>query len=147
MADVVIVGAGPAGAALAYLLARRGTAVTLLERHTDFAREFRGEGLMPSGVDAFVQMGLGSALDALPQTRPRVLEFYRGARRLFRIALEPEQIGSFGPRLVSQPAMLEMLVAEAGALSALSLERGVTARDLLWAVSAWSVCEVDATGR
>jgi 2-polyprenyl-6-methoxyphenol hydroxylase-like FAD-dependent oxidoreductase len=133
MADVVIVGAGPAGAALAYLLARRGTAVTLLERHTDFAREFRGEGLMPSGVDAFVQMGLGPALDALPQTRPRVLEFYRGARRLFRIALEPEQIGSFGPRLVSQPAMLEMLVAEAARFPHFRFERGVTARDLLWA--------------
>jgi 2-polyprenyl-6-methoxyphenol hydroxylase-like FAD-dependent oxidoreductase len=133
MADVVIVGAGPAGAALAYLLARRGTAVTLLERHTDFAREFRGEGLMPSGVDAFVQMGLGSALDALPQTRPRVLEFYRGARRLFRIALDPEQIGSFGPRLVSQPAMLEMLVAEAARFPNFRFERGVTARDLLWA--------------
>jgi 2-polyprenyl-6-methoxyphenol hydroxylase-like FAD-dependent oxidoreductase len=133
MADVVIVGAGPAGAALAYLLARRGIAVTLLERHADFAREFRGEGLMPSGVDAFVQMGLGSALDALPQTRPRVLEFYRGARRLFRIALEPEQIGSFGPRLVSQPAMLEMLVAEAARFPQFRFERGVTARDLLWA--------------
>ncbi|TMB41576.1 MAG: FAD-dependent oxidoreductase, partial [Deltaproteobacteria bacterium] len=57
---IVVVGAGPAGAALAYLLARRGIAVTLLERHTDFAREFRGEALMPSGVDAFVQMGLGA---------------------------------------------------------------------------------------
>jgi 2-polyprenyl-6-methoxyphenol hydroxylase-like FAD-dependent oxidoreductase len=32
--------------------------VTLLERQTDFAREFRGEALMPSGVDAFAQMGL-----------------------------------------------------------------------------------------
>jgi len=131
MAAVVIVGAGPAGAALAYLLARRGTAVTLLERHTDFAREFRGEGLMPSGVDAFVQMGLGPALDALPQTRPGVIEFYRGARRLFRIALDPEQIGSFGPRLVSQPAMLELLVEEAARFPDFRLERGVTARDLV----------------
>jgi 2-polyprenyl-6-methoxyphenol hydroxylase-like FAD-dependent oxidoreductase len=32
---VVIVGAGPAGAALAYLLARRGVEVALLERHPD----------------------------------------------------------------------------------------------------------------
>src|SRR5438552_14479161 len=61
---VVVVGAGPAGAALAYLLARRGIGITLLERHTDFAREFRGEALMPSGVDAFVQMGLGARFDA-----------------------------------------------------------------------------------
>ncbi len=44
---VAIVGAGPAGAALAYLLARRGIGVALIERQSDFAREFRGEGLMP----------------------------------------------------------------------------------------------------
>ena len=37
----VIVGAGPAGASLAYLLARRGVEVALLERHGDFARTFR----------------------------------------------------------------------------------------------------------
>ncbi|WP_425160350.1 FAD-dependent oxidoreductase, partial [Candidatus Binatus sp.] len=46
MPNAVIVGAGPAGALLAYLLARRGVAVTLLERQTDFSREFRGEILM-----------------------------------------------------------------------------------------------------
>ena len=43
-----MVGAGPAGAALAYLLARRNIDVTLLERQTDFACEFRGEALQPS---------------------------------------------------------------------------------------------------
>jgi FAD binding domain len=58
--SVLIVGAGPAGAALAYLLARRGVAVTLLEKHLDFARAFRGEGLQPSGVDALVQMVVGT---------------------------------------------------------------------------------------
>jgi len=43
----VIVGAGPAGAATALLLARAGVAVTLIERETSFERVFRGEGLMP----------------------------------------------------------------------------------------------------
>ena len=46
MGHVVIVGAGPAGASLAYLLSGRGIQVTLLERQRDFAREFRGEILM-----------------------------------------------------------------------------------------------------
>jgi len=67
-ARVVIVGAGPAGAALAFLLARRGVEVVLIERHNDFAREFRGEALMPTGVDAISQMGLRSELDSLPHT-------------------------------------------------------------------------------
>ena len=126
---VVIVGAGPAGAALAYLLARRGIGVTLLERHTDFAREFRGEALMPSGVDAFAQMGLGARLDGLPQTHVRRLEVYRGARCLFRLALP--DLGVEGPRIVSQPALLEMLVEEAGRFPSFRLERGATARDLV----------------
>src|SRR5262249_26392733 len=38
---VLIVGAGPAGMALAYLLARRGVGVTVLETHLDFGRVFR----------------------------------------------------------------------------------------------------------
>jgi len=46
---VIVVGAGPAGAALALLLARAGCSVTLLERETEFGRVFRGEGLMPLG--------------------------------------------------------------------------------------------------
>lgn len=129
MAQVVIVGAGPAGASLAYLLARRGVGVTLLERQTDFAREFRGEGLMPSGVEALGAMGLGAALDALPQTRIETLDVFRGARRLLRIA--PRDLGAPGPRIVSQPALLEMLVGEAGRFPGFRLERGVTVRELL----------------
>jgi hypothetical protein len=45
-----------------YLLARRGVEVTLLERHADVSRTFRGDGLQPSGIDAFNQMGLGDKL-------------------------------------------------------------------------------------
>src|SRR5436309_7383147 len=95
---IVVVGAGPAGAALSYLLARRGIGVTLLERHTDFAREFRGEGLMPSGVAAFAEMRLEPALDALPHARIAEDAFFRGAEPWFR--LTPEQLGAGGPRIV-----------------------------------------------
>jgi 2-polyprenyl-6-methoxyphenol hydroxylase-like FAD-dependent oxidoreductase len=45
--SLIIVGAGPAGMTLAYLLARRGVNVTVLESHHDFNRAFRGEGLQP----------------------------------------------------------------------------------------------------
>src|SRR6185295_14262968 len=127
MARVVITGAGPAGAALAYLLARRGVEVVVLERHTDFAREFRGEGLMPSGVEAFAEMGLGSALASVPQTQIEAAEMFIGGRLLVRIT--PGQLGGEGPRIVSQPAMLGMLAREAGRFPSFHLERGVTARD------------------
>jgi 2-polyprenyl-6-methoxyphenol hydroxylase-like FAD-dependent oxidoreductase len=121
-----IVGAGPAGAALGYLLARASGEVTLLERQTDFAREFRGEVLMPSGLDAIRQMGLGAALDALPQSRITRGALYRGAEPLVDLAF-----GDDGPRAVSQPALLEMLAREAANWPGFSLERGFTVRDLV----------------
>src|SRR5947199_910805 len=62
---MVIVGAGPAGMALGYLLSRRGVGVTVLEMHQDFARSFRCEGVQRSGIDAFRQMGLGEPFDRL----------------------------------------------------------------------------------
>ena len=65
MGHVVIVGSGPGGATLGYLLARNGVQVTLLERHGDFSREFRGEVLMPSGLAPFSQMGLWKSIDSL----------------------------------------------------------------------------------
>lgn len=49
---VLIVGAGPTGVALSLLLARRGIHVVLLDREGNFERVFRGEALMPSGVEA-----------------------------------------------------------------------------------------------
>ena len=60
---------GPAGAATALLLARCGLGVTLVERETSFERVFRGEGLLPSGIDALFEMGLGKYLSPYPAAR------------------------------------------------------------------------------
>jgi 2-polyprenyl-6-methoxyphenol hydroxylase-like FAD-dependent oxidoreductase len=126
--SVLIVGAGPAGAALAYLLSRRGVAVTLLEQHSDFARAFRGEGLQPSGVDALVQMGFGEKLSLLPQARINIIELHRGGRLRGRI--DTAQLGFIG-QFVSQPALLQMLTKEAGLAPGFQLEMGVRARQLV----------------
>src|SRR6516162_4021510 len=103
---ILIVGAGPAGAALAYLLARRGIAVTLLEKHPDFERTFRGDGLQPSGLDAFDQMGLGDRLRQLPRAIINTIDLYQGGRRRARIATE--SLGFIGC-FIPQPAVLAML--------------------------------------
>jgi 2-polyprenyl-6-methoxyphenol hydroxylase-like FAD-dependent oxidoreductase len=125
---VLIVGAGPVGAALAYLLGRRGVAVTLLERHLDFARAFRGEGLQPSGVDALVQMGFAEKLAQLPQAKVNVIELHRGGR--LRARINTAQLGFIG-QFVSQPALLQMLTNEAGRFPSFQLEMGAGARQLI----------------
>ena len=126
---VVIVGAGPAGMALAYLLARRGVGVTVLETHHDFARVFRGEVLQRSGIDTFRQMGLGEPFDRLPHIEVQFIEMYSRGRLAVRA--DVEGMGGKELRLVSQPALLQLLADEAGRHPSFRLERGVTMRDFL----------------
>ena len=77
---VIVVGAGPAGVGLAYLLASRGVSVTLLERYRDFSREFRDAVLLPSGFEALEQMGLGDVVTTIPHIAPTAFELYANAR-------------------------------------------------------------------
>ena len=126
---VVIAGAGPAGMVLAYLLARRGVEVTVLESHRDFARTFRGEGLQRSGVEVFRQMGLGGQFDRLPQVEIKSFEIYAGGR--LRVRTDAAGLGRDQVRVVSQPALLQMLADEASAFPNFRLEVGVTVRDFL----------------
>src|SRR5579864_6495666 len=57
-----IVGAGPAGAVLALLLARQGIPVVLLEEHMNFDRDFRGDTIHPSILQIMDQLGLADRL-------------------------------------------------------------------------------------
>ena len=67
--DCCIVGAGPAGALLALLLARQGVKVTLLEEHLDFARDFRGDTVHPSTMEVLAQIGLAERVLQLEHTQ------------------------------------------------------------------------------
>jgi 2-polyprenyl-6-methoxyphenol hydroxylase-like FAD-dependent oxidoreductase len=54
----VIVGGGPAGMMTGYLLARAGVPVTVLEKHADFFRDFRGDTIHPSTLELMYELGL-----------------------------------------------------------------------------------------
>jgi 2-polyprenyl-6-methoxyphenol hydroxylase-like FAD-dependent oxidoreductase len=53
-----IVGGGPAGMMLGFLLARMGVEVVVLEKHGDFLRDFRGDTIHPSTLDIMHELGL-----------------------------------------------------------------------------------------
>jgi 2-polyprenyl-6-methoxyphenol hydroxylase-like FAD-dependent oxidoreductase len=64
-----IAGGGPAGIMLGYLLARQGVAVTVLEKHTDFFRDFRGDTVHPSTLEVMRELDLLDDLLKLPHQR------------------------------------------------------------------------------
>jgi 2-polyprenyl-6-methoxyphenol hydroxylase-like FAD-dependent oxidoreductase len=61
-----IAGGGPAGMMLGLLLARRGIDVLMLEKHTDFLRDFRGDTIHPSTLEIMYELGLLDAFLSLP---------------------------------------------------------------------------------
>jgi len=53
-----VVGGGPAGMMIGYLLARAGIPVAVLEKHGDFLRDFRGDTIHPSTLQVMDELGL-----------------------------------------------------------------------------------------
>jgi 2-polyprenyl-6-methoxyphenol hydroxylase-like FAD-dependent oxidoreductase len=64
-----IVGGGPAGMMLGFLLARAGLCVTVLEKHADFLRDFRGDTVHPSTLEMMHELGLLDEFLKLPHSR------------------------------------------------------------------------------
>ena len=64
-----IAGGGPAGMMLGFLLARAGVAVTVLEKHPDFLRDFRGDTIHPSTLELMHELGLLDEFLKLPHSR------------------------------------------------------------------------------
>jgi len=63
-----VVGGGPAGLFLGLLLARAGVEVTVLEKHGDFLRDFRGDTVHPVTMRLLDELGLFERFDQLPHS-------------------------------------------------------------------------------
>jgi len=68
-----IVGGGPAGMMLGFLLARAGIKTAVLEKHADFLRDFRGDTIHPSTLELMHELGLLSEFLRLPHQEARTL--------------------------------------------------------------------------
>jgi 2-polyprenyl-6-methoxyphenol hydroxylase-like FAD-dependent oxidoreductase len=75
-----VVGGGPAGMMLGYMLARQGVKVTVLEKHQDFFRDFRGDTVHPSTLEVLWELGLLDEFLKLPHQRVQSLGIVLGDR-------------------------------------------------------------------
>jgi len=116
-----IVGGGPAGMMLGYLLARAGVPTVVLEKHADFLRDFRGDTVHPSTLRIMDELGLLDAFLRRPHQRLKAVAGVFGAERV--------QLGDFSGlperyafiAMMPQWEFLDFLVGEAKKLPAFSL--------------------------
>ncbi len=73
-----VVGGGPAGMMLGYLLARAGVDVVVLEKHADFLRDFRGDTIHPSTLQVMEELGLLQKLLQRPHNKALKLQVQIG---------------------------------------------------------------------
>ncbi|MGI8698722.1 MAG: FAD-dependent oxidoreductase, partial [Mycobacteriales bacterium] len=126
-----VVGGGPAGMMLGLLLARAGVAVTVLEKHSDFLRDFRGDTVHPSTLTLLDELGLGAQFAKIPH---RLVE-----RAQIQIGDDLVQVGDFrripGPHkhiaFVPQWDFLDLLADAARVEPAFTLRMNTEATGLL----------------
>src|SRR5690348_15553093 len=116
-----IVGGGPAGMMLGYLLARAGVRTVVLEKHADFLRDFRGDTVHPSTLRIMDELGL---LDAFLQRPHQRLQAVAGVFGEHRVQLGdfsglPERYAFIA--MMPQWDFLDFLAGEAKKLPAFTL--------------------------
>lgn len=128
-----IAGGGPAGMMLGFLLARAGIDVTVLEKHEDFFRDFRGDTIHPSTFELMHELGLLDAFLKVPHQEARELTAY------FNDTAVP--IANFTHLKIAKPAVglmpqwdfLDFLKAQATTYPAFHLLMNTEAKELLQA--------------
>ncbi|MGH3930498.1 MAG: FAD-dependent oxidoreductase, partial [Pseudonocardiaceae bacterium] len=103
--DVVVIGAGIAGSALATVLARDGYEVLIIERQASYRDKVRGEAMMPWGVGEMLHLGLEEAFLAAGGCYERRVVLYDEVRS----PAEAEEItGRYDQLLPGVPGLLDV---------------------------------------
>jgi 2-polyprenyl-6-methoxyphenol hydroxylase-like FAD-dependent oxidoreductase len=126
-----VVGGGPAGMMLGYLLARAGVEVVVLEKHKDFLRDFRGDTVHPSTLRIMDELGLLDEFLRRPHQKLRELGgwFGREAVRLGDFGGLPERYAFIA--MMPQWEFLDFLSGEAKKLPAFTLRMQAQATELV----------------
>jgi 2-polyprenyl-6-methoxyphenol hydroxylase-like FAD-dependent oxidoreductase len=131
--DCCIVGGGPAGIMLGYLLARAGVEVVVVEKHADFHRDFRGDTVHPSTLQVLDELGLLDDFLKIPHSELRQFHGTVGPR-LMRAADFRHVPGRCKfIAIMPQWDFLNFLAERARQLPAFRLEMNAEATDLVQA--------------
>ncbi|TRZ37177.1 FAD-binding protein [Niallia circulans] len=128
-AEVCIVGAGPGGAMLAYLLSTAGVSTILLERHHDVDKEFRGEHLNEEGEQVLKSAGLFSKLKEKGILCMSQVDYIADGKVVKSIHPHPE-VGHTGIH-VPQKHLLKLLLEESSRNAAFRLEMDSAVKELI----------------
>lgn len=127
----LVAGGGPAGMIAGLLLARAGVDVTVLEKHGDFLRDFRGDTVHPTTLELLDELGLSEDFAKLPQRRLNTVQLPIGGR-MQTLATFDHIPGRYQyVALVPQWDLLDLLVRAADAEPGFRLRMNTEAVDLL----------------
>ena len=126
-----VVGGGPAGVFLSYLLARHGVSVIVLEAHKDFDRKFRGDTIHPSILENLDQLGLAEKLHELRHTKVYgpIIETAKGPFRPFDFRRLKTKFPYI--MLIPQVDFLNFMVGAARQFPGFRLEMGASVHELV----------------
>jgi 2-polyprenyl-6-methoxyphenol hydroxylase-like FAD-dependent oxidoreductase len=126
-----IIGGGPAGIMLGYLLAREGIPVTVLEKHTDFFRDFRGDTIHPSTLEVLHELGLLDKFLQIPHSQLAQLSGYIGSHAYTMADLSHLPTHAKFVALMPQWDFLNFLASEASRFPSFTLRMGWEATGLI----------------
>jgi 2-polyprenyl-6-methoxyphenol hydroxylase-like FAD-dependent oxidoreductase len=130
--DIAIAGGGPAGMVAGLLFARAGLRTTVLEKHGDFLRDFRGDTVHPSTLRIFHELGLLDRLLERPHDKVSGISALVGGSRTLGIA----DLSPFDPRwnfiaMMPQWEFLDFVAEEARKYSGFTLTMNAEATGLV----------------